>query len=45
MTVDAPPKTMRAEIKRIEMDLWQRRNKLIWQKMEKNSRETPEEVS
>ena len=41
----APPRTLRAELKRIEVDLWQRRNKLIWQKMEKNSKETPEEVA
>ena len=25
----APPRTLRAELKRIEVDLWQRRNKLI----------------
>ena len=37
-------RTLRAELKRIEVDLWQKRNRLIWQKMEKNCRETPEEV-
>ena len=41
----APPRTLRAELKKIEVDLWQRRNKLIWQKMEKSSKETPEEIA
>ena len=41
----APLRTLRAELKRIEVDLWQRRNKLIWQKMEKSSKETPEEIA
>ena len=41
----APPRTLRAELESIEVDLWQRRNKLIWQKMEKNSKETPEEIA
>ena len=41
----APPRTLRAELKRIIVDLWQRRNRLIWHKMEKNSKETPEEVA
>ena len=41
----ASPRTLRAELKRIEVDLWQRRNRLIWQKMEKNNKEAPEEVA
>ena len=41
----APPRTLRAELKRIEVDLWQRRNRLIWQKMEKNIKQAPEEVA
>ena len=41
----APLRTLRAELKRIEVDLWQRRNKLIWQKMERSSKETPEEIA
>ena len=40
----APPRTLRAELKRIEVDLWQRKNRLIWQKMEKNNKDAPEEV-
>ena len=41
----APPRTLRAELKRIEVDLWQKRNRLIWQKMEKNNKEALEEAA
>ena len=41
----ALPRTLRAELKRIEVDLCQRRNKIFWQKKEKNSKETPEELA
>ena len=35
-----PSRALRAEQKRIEVDLWQKRNKLLWKRMENNSRET-----
>ena len=39
-----PPKTLRAEQKRIEIELWQKRNKIFWQRIENNSRESQEEA-
>ena len=39
-----PPRTLRAEQKRIEVESWQKRNKIIWQRTEINSRETQKEA-
>ena len=39
-----PPRTERSELKRIEMELWQGRNRIIWQRMERNNQETQEET-
>ena len=40
-----PPKTQKAEQKKIEVELWQRRNKLLWQRMDgKVNTETQKEV-
>ena len=40
-----PSRALRAEQKRIEVELWKkRRNKLLWKRMENNSRETEEEL-
>ena len=40
-----PPKTQIAEQKKIEVELWQRRNKLLWQRMEGIvNTETQEEI-
>ena len=39
-----PSRALRAEQKRIEVELWQKRNKLLWKRMENNSRETEEEL-
>ena len=38
------PRTLRAEQKRIEVVLLQKRNKIIWQRMENNSRETQKQA-
>ena len=40
-----PPKQHRAEIKRMEMTLNQKRNRLLWDKMEKNNKESEDERS
>ena len=39
-----PSRALRAEQKRIEVELWQKRNRLLWKRMENNSRETEEEL-
>ena len=39
-----PPRTERSELKRIEMELWQRRNRILWQRMERSNQETQEET-
>ena len=39
-----PPRTERSELKRIEMELWQRRNRILWQRMERSNQETQEEM-
>ena len=39
-----PSRALRAEQKRIEVELWQKRNRLLWKRMEINSRETEEEL-
>ena len=39
-----PSRAQRAEQKRIEIELWQKRNRLLWKRMENNSRETEEEL-
>ena len=41
----APPRTLRAEIERIAVDLWQRRNKLIWQKKRKEQQTNTGRIS
>ena len=38
------PKLLRAEQKRVEVELWQKCNKFIWQRMENSSRETQDEA-
>ena len=40
-----PPRVHRIELKRIEMELHQKINKLIWKRMEQQSQESPEEKS
>ena len=35
----SPPRTLRGEQKRNEVEMWQKRNKIFWQRMENNSRE------
>ena len=39
-----PSRALRAEQKRIEVELWQKRNKLLWKHMDNNSREAEEEL-
>ena len=39
-----PPRTLRAEQKKIEIELWQKKNKLLWRRMEGMSKETQEEI-
>ena len=39
------PRTIKAEQKKIEVDFWQRRNKLLWQRMENTvNKKTTEEI-
>ena len=40
-----PPRFHQMEIKRIEIELHQKINKLIWKRMEQQNQETPEEKS
>ena len=39
-----PPRIFKAEQKKIEIELWQRRNKLLWRRMERMNKETQEEI-
>ena len=39
-----PPRTLKAEQKKIEFELWQKKNKLLWRRMEGMSKETQEEI-
>ena len=39
-----PSRALRAEQKRIQIELWQKRNKLLWKRMENRSREKEEEL-
>ena len=39
-----PSRALREEQKRIEVELWQKRNRLLWKRMENNSRKTEEEL-
>ena len=39
-----PSRALRAEQKRIEVELWQKRNNLLWKRIENSSRETEEEL-
>ena len=39
-----PSIALRAEQERVEVELWQKRNKTLWKRMENNSRETEEEL-
>ena len=39
-----PPRTLKAEQKKIEIELWQKKNKLLWRRMEGMSQETQEEI-
>ena len=39
-----PPRTLKAEQKKIEIEQWQKKNKLLWRRMEGMSKETQEEI-
>ena len=41
----SPPRHHRAEIKRIEMNLNQRRNKIIWKRMEEQEKEPEDDTT
>ena len=38
------PRTLKAEQKKIEIELWQKKNKLLWRRREGMSQETQEEI-
>ena len=45
MEMIQPPRTLKAEQKKIEVDHWQRKNQLLWKRLENTlNKETTEEI-